>query len=96
MAVIRVHRPVPVATSGEVASLAARGALPDGAVLTVIDNGKPRARDLLTRIGVRLQDRLPISKVEVHTKPSAGAPIEEDVATMLAVRSHMIISGLGD
>ncbi len=50
----------------------------------------------MVRIADRLRDALPIATVEVHSKPSAGAPIEEDVATMLAVRSHMIISGLGD
>lgn len=93
---IRVHRPVLADSQVAPVALAPRGQLPDGATLTIIDNGKPRGRDLMVRIADRLRDALPIATVEVHSKPSAGAPIEEDVATMLAVRSHMIISGLGD
>ena len=93
---IRVHRPtLPQAETGTT-TLAPRGALPDQAHLTIIDNGKPKGRDLMERIAKELRGLLPIASVDVHSKPSAGAPITEDVATMLAVRSHMIISGLGD
>ncbi|MEE8601452.1 hypothetical protein [Euzebya tangerina] len=97
MGTIRVHRPVPpraeVESGGE---LAERRDLPDDAVLTIIDNGKPRGRDLIERIADGLRRRLSIGQVEVHTKPSAGAPIDADVARMLAARSHLVISGLGD
>ncbi len=94
---IRVHRPVTDLAGEAAATLAPRGQLPaDGAVVTIIDNGKPKGRDLMERIAERLRGRLPVRAVEVHTKPSAGAPIDADVARMLAVRSHLVISGLGD
>lgn len=96
MAVISVYRPVPPAQTGGVVALAPRTDLPDDAVLTLIDNSKPRAIDLLQRIAEGLRTKLPIGRVDVHAKPSAGAPIDADVARMLAARSHLVISGLGD
>lgn len=96
MSMIKVHRPIPERDDPVGSSLAARGNIPDGARLTVIDNGKPRAKDLLCRIADRVGDKLRIGEVDIHTKPSAGAPIDADVARMLAARSHLVISGLGD
>lgn len=96
MTTIKVHRPVPPTQDIAAAPLASRGGLPDRIRLTIIDNGKPRGRDLMSRIAERLRTRLPLAQVDVHTKPSAGAPIDADVARMLAARSHLVISGLGD
>ena len=76
--------------------LAARGNLPDEARLLIVDNGKPRARELMGGMAERIAQRLRIVEVEVHTKASAGAPLDADVTRMLAARSHLVISGLGD
>jgi len=43
-----------------------------------------------------LRDYLPIREIIVHSKSSAGKPIDADEAEMLAARAHLIISGLGD
>ena len=43
-----------------------------------------------------LRDYLPVKEVIVHSKSSAGKPIDADEAEMLAARAHLIISGLGD
>lgn len=96
MGLIRVHRPGADVASAVATELAPRRAVSEGARLALIDNSKPRALDLMSRIADRLRTRLPIGEVEVYTKPTAGAPIDADVARMLAVRSHLVISGLGD
>ena len=96
MTTIRVHRPTLDDTTAEPLALAPRGALGDAVRLLLVDNNKPNARLLLEAIGERLRRMLPIAEVDVHTKPSAGAPLDADVTRMLAVRSHLVISGLGD
>ena len=73
-----------------------RSAVPPNAVLTLIENGKPNARALLGAIGEELRERLPLSRVEVHSKPSAGKPIEAGEAAAFAARSHFVIAGVGD
>ena len=65
-------------------------------VIGVIDNAKANAKELLTYVADGLRDRLPVADVVVHSKSAAGKPIDADDAEMLAARSHLIISGLGD
>lgn len=96
MTVIRVHRPDMADAAADALELAPRVPLPTDARLLVVDNGKPNAKALLSHIGQRLRDLLGVAHVEVHTKPSAGAPLDADVTRMLAARSHLVISGLGD
>lgn len=96
MSRIRVHRPDMAPSDITPLAMAPRGELPDGARLMIIENRKPNARLLLQDIGERLRAFLPIAEVEVHSKPSAAAPLDADVTRMLAVRSHLVISGLGD
>jgi len=43
-----------------------------------------------------VQERLPVGEIVVHSKSSASKPIDADEAEMLAARSHLVISGLGD
>lgn len=64
--------------------------------VTLIENGKPNARKLLGEVADELRSRLPLATVDVHSKPAAGKPIDADVADMLAARSHLVISGVGD
>ncbi len=65
-------------------------------VIGVIDNAKANARELLTHLAEGLRARLPVADVVVHSKSAAGRPIDADAAEMLAARSHLVISGLGD
>ncbi|MBU98401.1 MAG: hypothetical protein CL429_04835 [Acidimicrobiaceae bacterium] len=76
--------------------MAARSIPDKPVVITVIDNSKPHAKELMTYIAEGLSDRLPISDIVVHSKSAAGKPIDADEAEMLAARSHLVISGLGD
>jgi hypothetical protein len=75
---------------------AARKPLDRPAVLTLIDNGKPKARELLGYVATELERVLPIERVDIHTKPTAAAPIDADTATRLAARSRLVVTGLGD
>ena len=64
--------------------------------LTIIDNGKPKAKQLLRELASLLEDRFPVANVELVSKPSAGKPLEAYVAQSVAARSRMVITGLGD
>lgn len=65
-------------------------------VLTLIDNGKPNARELLTQVAEEVKTRFPLMEVSFHTKPSASAALDAQTADLIASRSRMVISGVGD
>lgn len=79
-----------------VGTLAPRRRLRPGAQLTLIDNGKPKARLLLQRIAEDLRDRLDLGEVAVYVKGSASRVISEAEAAELAAVSGVVIAGLGD
>jgi hypothetical protein len=95
--VLRPDQPEAVGKPGNNCDYAARDGLPEGAVLTLIDNGKTHARPVLELIGEDLQSRLPqVARVEIVSKASAGKTIGDDVASEIAERSALAIAGLGD
>ncbi len=96
MTTIRVHRPDLAPGDTAPLEMAPREPQPSGARLLLVDNGKPNAKALLGHIADRLRDLIDVADVEVHSKPSAAAPLDADVTRMLAVRSRLVISGLGD
>lgn len=76
--------------------MATRKAVAPGARLTLIDNGKPRAVQLLGMIAERLDERLHLGSVTVYEKGSASRVIDQDEARTLAESSDLVIAGLGD
>ena len=96
MSLITILSPEFEADAPELVPMAARTVPTDPVTITIIDNAKPRAKELLGYIAEGLRDRLPVADVVVHSKSAAGKPIDADVAEMLAARSHLVISGLGD
>ncbi len=94
---IRVVRP-DFEGGSETISLAARELPDEGAlgVLTLIDNGKPNAKQLLLGAAEAVKKILPLAEVSVHTKPSASAALDARTADLIAARSRMVISGVGD
>jgi hypothetical protein len=96
MATITVLRPDQPAPPAPPAELAPRRAARDGAVLALIENGKPHARDLLQMVAAELRGPLGLADVLTFSKPSASRPIAEDEARMLAARSHLVVTGVGD
>ncbi len=96
MATITVLRPdEPPQPAGRIA-YAERDRLPSDAHLILIENGKPRARDLMLYVSEGVKQRLPITTVEVFSKPSAAKPIEPDEAKEMVARAHLVITGVGD
>jgi hypothetical protein len=97
MGTITVYRPDVDDTVPEVdVGLAPRQPIDTGAVITIIENGKPNARVLLQHVAEAVRQRLPVATVEVFSKPSAAKPIEADEAKVMAARSHLVITGVGD
>jgi len=93
---IRVHRPVVESEPVAPVDLAARTPLPEGARLLLVDNGKPRARDLLAMLGEEMRRLLPLGSVEMVSKPSAAYPLGDEEAAEIAGRVDLAITGLGD
>jgi hypothetical protein len=76
--------------------LAERRALPTNARLTLIDNGKPKAVELMTMISDGLRERFSIGSVEIFSKGAASRVIDEDEIASIAASSDAVIAGLGD
>jgi hypothetical protein len=96
MATITVLRPDQEAAPAGSVVYAERTPIEAGAVLTLIENGKPRARDLMQFVAEELKKRLPIAEIDLHSKPSAAKPIEPEEARKIAARSRLVITGVGD
>lgn len=77
-------------------ALAERTVPTEPVTVTIVENAKPNAKQLLGYIAEGLRDRFAVAEIIVHSKPTAGKPIDAEDAERLAARSHMVISGLGD
>lgn len=96
MSSVTVLSPVYEEAQVDEVAMAPRQMPAEPVVIGVIDNAKNNAKELLTYLAEGLRDRLPVADIVVHSKSAAGKPIDADDAEMLAARSHLIISGLGD
>ncbi|MCY3577476.1 MAG: hypothetical protein OXH53_09205 [bacterium] len=96
MSSVTVLSPVYEEAQVEQVAMAPRRMPAEPVVIGVIDNAKNNAKELLTYVAEGLRGRLPVADIVVHSKSAAGKPIDSDDAEMLAARSHLIISGLGD
>jgi hypothetical protein len=96
MSMIEIISPVGSIEEPSPISLAPRGEVPEGAHLTLIANGKPRAVEILELLAEELGAWLPIGEVEIYRKSSAGRPLEAEVARDLATRADLVIAALGD
>lgn len=74
---------------------AARRVLGPDTRLVLVDNGKPRAKELLTLIAERLRDG-GFANVRVLSKPSASAVLDDAQVAELARSADAVIAGLGD
>jgi hypothetical protein len=92
--VLRPDLPAPAVAS---VALAPRAPLPERPVVGVVSNGKPLAKELLDALVAELGARLGREvDVEHLAKPSAAYVIGAEEADVMAVRAHVVISGLGD
>lgn len=74
---------------------ATRGSLA-GARLTVIENGKPRAKELLGAIAAALVERFGLGSYDIYSKPGASQVITDDAAAAIAGGTDVVLTGLGD
>ena len=88
--------PVPPDVPAAEMRLAQRQPLSDKSCLTLIENGKPKARMLLGLLGERLEARLGIGHVSVFSKGAASRVINDEEVATLVDYSDVVISGLGD
>ena len=97
MGKITVHTPdVPEPLHASV-TLAERAPLPERPTIGVISNGKPLAKELLDALVAELSVRLHREfDIERLAKRSAAYVISAEQADVMAVRAHVVISGLGD
>lgn len=96
MTELKVLRPDAVLVAPTSTLVAApRGTLA-GARLTVVDNGKPRAQELLGGIAAQLVDRYGLASYTIFSKPSASKVITDDDAAAIADSSDLVLTGLGD
>jgi len=96
MSMITIVRPDAEEDVNVVRPKARRRALQNGGRIVLIDNRKPKARELLEMIADELRARSPITNVEVVAKDNATIPITADVAKGIAGRADLVIAGLGD
>jgi hypothetical protein len=97
MAKITVLRPDEPAPQVASVTLAPRPPLPERPVIGLISNGKPLAKELLDALATEVSQRLDREVDVVRlAKPSAAYVISAEEADVMAVRAHMVISGLGD
>ena len=97
MGKISVHRPDEPAPTPTSVTLAARAPFPGRPTIGVISNGKPLAKELLDALVAEVSQRLHTEfDIERLAKPSAAYVISAEEADVMAVRAHMVISGLGD
>jgi hypothetical protein len=96
MSTLTVLRPDGWAPPAATAFVAARRRPLAGMRLTVIDNGKPRARELLTAIAAQLVETYGLQSYDVVTKPGASQSITEAQGRELAAAADVFLTGLGD
>ncbi|MEM7413523.1 MAG: hypothetical protein AAF430_25045 [Myxococcota bacterium] len=83
-----------VGTRGVV--LAAPPAQLAGRRIAVLDNGKPGAALVMTRIAERLVERAGVEFVGLHRKRTAATPCEEGLLGEIADGADLVLTGLAD
>lgn len=96
MATIQVYRPVPATLSAQHLELAERQTPSKSMRIVLVNNGKPRTTELLTYMAEALKQHFPVSSITVHSKSSAGSPLEDDIADRIAEEADLVLTGLGD
>ena len=96
MSKITVFRPVDASEPPTTVVLAPRGGLPERPVIGIVDNRKPSARQILELLAEELGNRLGAYDVVLMQKKGAGNPMPPEMASDMAARAHLVITGVGD
>ena len=77
-------------------ALAASPEVLAGRRLAVLDNGKPGAAFVMTRVAERLAERAGVEIVGVHRKRTAATPCEETLIDEIAEGADLVLTGTAD
>ncbi len=77
-------------------SLATPPGVLSGRRLVVLDNGKPGAASLMTRVAERLAERAKVELVGVMRKRTAATPCEEALIEEIAAGADLVLTGTAD
>ena len=77
-------------------SLAASPDVLSGRRLAVLDNGKPGAARLMTRVAEQLALRAGVEFVGVYRKQTAATPCEEALIEEIAEGADLVLTGTAD
>ncbi len=67
-----------------------------GRRIAVLDNGKPGAAWLMTRVAEQLVARAGVDFVAVHRKRTAATPCEDDLIDEIAEEADLVLTGTAD
>lgn len=96
MSELKVLRPdVDPSMDGSRLEFAPRASL-QGARLVVINNGKPKAAELLGAIAEGMVSRFGLESTRIFSKPGASQPISDEQVSDLAGSGDVFLTGLGD
>lgn len=88
---------VPISIGSTQGELAPRVAIPERAVLALIDNGKRNASALLEAVGRQLVALGACgSYFLLRKRRGAGQPVADDERTHVSARADMVVTGVGD
>ena len=77
-------------------SLAASPDVLSGRRIAVLDNGKPGAAWLLTRVAEQLAARVGVDFVAVYRKRTAATPCEDELIDRIAEQADLVLTGTAD
>ncbi|EED35999.1 hypothetical protein NOR51B_1947 [Luminiphilus syltensis NOR5-1B] len=75
---------------------AARRAFTKPIRVALIDNGKPKARELLEAICKALNTHIPVASSRLIAKGSASRVIDDEEVEAISAQADVVITGLGD
>ncbi len=67
-----------------------------GRRIAVLDNGKPGAAWLMTRVAEQLVERAGVDFVGVHRKRTAATPCEDELMQEIAAEADLVLTGTAD
>ncbi len=67
-----------------------------GRRIAVLDNGKPGAAWLMTRVAEQLVARAGVDFVGVHRKRTAATPCEDELIDEIAREADLVLTGTAD
>lgn len=75
---------------------APRGSTRDTMSLVIINNGRPRASEMLEELATLVAEYSSVSEFEVITKVSSSRPLSIESVTEISTRFDLAIAGVGD